>query len=309
MVSFLTQKLITLLLAFIAIVSLTFFLLHTLPGDPFTSDQALTEEVFKALHAYYGLDQPLSTQYIEFWLNLFKGDLGPSLHYTGKTVNQVLVGALIPSMLIGLESTFFTLVSAFTLGGLPYFYKKRWQQAFFAIVPIAIISLPNFVLGPILQFLFSIKWGIFPIAGWGSFSQTLLPVFTLSAFPIAYLSRLLHINISETIQKKYILRVRASGFSSSKIFFSHVLKNAVLPIIPYLGPMIVTIFTGSFAVEKVFGIPGIGLLLVQSIGNRDYPVVLGITLTYSFFLLVTLFICDLLYCFLNPYMHWSSQRD
>ncbi len=297
---YLLKKALILFSSFFVVVTLTFFLMHAIPGDPFAQDKAIPEEILKALHAHYGLDQPLWIQYIQYLQGLCQGDLGPSFKYQGRLVQDIIRDGFPISCYLGFQSLFIALIGGIACGSLAAFKHGRWQDHLMMVVAVLGISIPSFILATYLQYLFAMKLGWLPVARWGSFAQTILPSLSLAAMPLAFIARLIRANMVEVLGQDYIYTAKAKGLNSLQIFWKHALKNAMLPIISFLGPLTAAVLTGSFAIEKIFGIPGLGSWFVLSITNRDYTVIMGTTIFYSALLLFCVFIVDLLYCWIDP---------
>lgn len=300
MVSYLIKKLFLLIFSLFIVSTLTFFLMHAIPGDPFTQDKAIPEEILKAMYKHYGLDQPLYYQYIAYLKGLICFDLGPSFKYQGRSVNDIISEGFPVSLCLGLEALSLSLFLGITLGAIASLKHQRWQDHTTMGVSVIGISIPSFILATFLQYLLAMKLDLFPVARWGSISQTILPTLSLAALPTAFIARLTRTNMIEILQQDYIQTARAKGIGSFAIMFRHVLRNALLPVVTYVGPLTAAVLTGSFAVEKIFGIPGLGQWFVMSITNRDYTVIMGTTIFYSALLMVCVFIVDILYCFIDP---------
>lgn len=300
MARYLAKKGIIIICSLFIVISLTFYLLHAIPGDPFTQDQAIPEEILEALHTHYGLDQPLIVQYAKYLKGILYFDLGPSIKYPGRTVNQIIAESFPVSFMIGLESLCLAVTGGIILGAIASLYHLRWQDHFTLLIVVLGISTPSFLLGTFLQYLFAIQLDLLPLARSGTFSHTILPALTLAAFPTAFIARLTRATMLEILQQDYILVARAKGLSILQIFYRHISRNALLPVITYLSPLIATVFTGSFVVEKIFGIPGLGQWMILSISNRDYAVVMGTTIFYSAILMTCVFVVDILCCLMDP---------
>ena len=297
----LIKKALNLILSFLMIVTVTFFLMHSIPGDPFMDEQALPEEIMKALRKQSGLDQPLIAQYFTYLKGIFLHfDLGYSFKYQGRTVNQIIAEGFPISLLLGVESLLFSIFGGLSLGAIASLYHQRWQDSCIIIFVTLGVSIPGFLLATFFQYLLAIKLDLFPIALWGTFSHTCLPVLALSAFPLAYITKLSRASTIEILRQDYLLTAYSKGLNPFQILMKHTVRNTLIPIIAYLGPLIASIFTGSFVIEKIFGIPGLGQWLVSGISNRDYTVIMGITIFYSALLLLAIFLVDCLFCLIDP---------
>ncbi|HSX04463.1 MAG TPA: ABC transporter permease [Rhabdochlamydiaceae bacterium] len=300
MTKYLIKKAIILLLSLFIVASMTFFLMHAIPGDPFTQEQAIPEEILKALYKHYGLDQSWYVQYFRFLKGLITFDLGPSFKYQGRTVSEIISDGFPVSLSLGIEAIAIAVISGVTIGSIAALKHLKWQDQLTMAVAVLGISVPSFILATFLQYLFSMKLDLLPVARWGTFAHSILPALALSALPSAFIARMTRASMVEILHQDYVLTARSKGLNSFQIIFFHVLRNSLLPIVSYLGPLTSAILTGSFAVEKIFGIPGLGQWFVLSITNRDYTVIMGTTIFYSAFLMLCIFLVDLLYCFIDP---------
>ncbi|MBY0529854.1 MAG: ABC transporter permease [Rhabdochlamydiaceae bacterium] len=300
MTHYLCKKAAVLIASLFVITTLTFFLMHAIPGDPFVQDKAIPEEILKAMHKHYGLDQPLVVQFGKYLKGVFTGELGPSFKYQGRTVNEIISEGFPVSCCLGLEALVFALFGGIFLGSIAALKHLRWQDQAAMVIAVIGISVPSFILATYLQYVFAMKLDLFPVARWGTFSQSVLPALSLSALPMAFIARLTRANMVEVLQQDYIQTAKSKGLNSLQILFKHVMRNALLPVVTYLGPLTAGVLTGSFAIEKIFGIPGLGQWFVMSITNRDYTVIMGTTIFYSAILLLSIFIVDILYCFIDP---------
>ncbi len=300
MKSYIFKKLFVLLLSFFSILTITFFLMKAIPGNPFSDEQNLPKEILSSLNKHYGFDKPIYKQYLNYLKGCIKGDLGPSYIYSERKVQDIIFEGFHISAILGIQALIIAIIYGILLGSLAALYKGKWIDTGVIILAIIGISIPGFVLATFLQYTLSIKLSIFPIALWGGFSHTILPSIALAATPAAFIARLTRTNMIETLQQDYIKTAFSKGLSSFRVIYKHAIRNSILPIISYIGPVAAQILTGSFVIEKIFGIPGIGLWLIQSISNRDYTLIMGITLFYSGILLLLIFICDVLYSLIDP---------
>lgn len=306
MFGYLIKKGCILFISLFVIATTTFFLMHAIPGNPFEQEQAAPEEVIKALNQHYGLDQPLMVQYAKYLKGILHFDLGPSLKYPGRTVNEIIVEGFPVSLALGLESLCLSVFGGIALGALAALHHLRWQDHLTLLIAVLGLSVPSFLLGTLFQYLFAMKFDFFPVARWESFNSTILPACTLAAFPLAVIARLTRANMIEVLQQDYILTARSKGLNSFQIIVRHALRNALIPVIAYLGPLIAAVFTGSFVIEKIFGIPGLGQWVVLSISNRDYTLIMGMTLFYSAILMLCVFLVDVIYGMLDPRVRLNS---
>ena len=305
---YLIKKAAILLVSLFLVTTLTFFMMHAIPGDPFVQDKALPEEVLKALHQHYGLDQPLFVQFGKYLNGILHFELGPSFKYEGRTVNQIISDGFPVSFYLGMEALIIAICGGITLGSIAALKHMRWQDHVAMVIAVLGISVPSFILGSFLQYLLAMKLDLLPVARWGSFSQTIMPALSLSALPMAFIARLTRANMIEVLEQDYIQTAKSKGLNSFQILVRHAFRNALLPVVTYLGPLSAAVLTGSFAIEKIFGIPGLGQWFVSSITNRDYTVIMGTTIFYSAILMLCIFIVDLLYCFIDPRIQFKKSN-
>lgn len=306
---FLIQKVLLLALSLYIVATLTFFLMQAAPGDPFLQEQAIPEEIMKSMYKHYGLDQPWYIQYGRYLKGLITWELGPSFKYEGRTVNDIIGEGFPVSLILGLEAIFISLSTGIILGAFAAVRRGKWQDHLCMIVAVLGISVPNFIMATFLQHLFAMKLDLLPIARWGTFAQSILPAISLAALPTAFIARLTRSNMVEVLEQDYVQTARSKGLSEIKVVLRHVLKNSLLPVLTYLGPLSSAILTGSFIVEKIFGIPGLGGWFVTSITNRDYTVIMGVTVFYSALLMISVFLVDIVYTFVDPRIQLDRRQE
>ncbi len=302
------KKIFILFLSLWCVITGTFFLMHAVPGDPFIGDRVIPEEVLRSLYAYYGLDQPLWVQYIKYLKGILTFDFGVSIAYHGRPVRQFILEGLPISMLLGIQALVLAVPSGILLGTWAALKRTQWQDNVAMLISTLFISVPNFVLSSLLQYLFAVKFHWVPVARWGGFEHTILPTLALAAMPTAFIARLTRSNMVEVLQQDYIRTAVSKGLPLFRIAIVHGLPNAILPVLSYLGPVITSILTGSFMVEKIFAIPGLGQWMIFSINGRDYPMIMGLAIFFCICLCVMVFLVDLLYSVLDPRIHFSRRR-
>ena len=307
MAKYLLKKILILCASLFTVATLTFFLMHAVPGDPFSDEQPIPQEIIDAMMVHYGLDQPILVQYGHFLKGLVTFDLGPSYKYQGRSVNSIIAQNFPVSFYLGLEALCIALTCGITLGAIAALKHSKWQDHLAMIFSVIGISVPSFILATLLQYLFSMKLGILPVARWGTFSHTILPALSLAAMPTAFIARLTRASMIEVLEQDYIQTAKAKGVSTLQLIYAHALKNSLLPVMSYIGYLSATILTGSFVVERIFAVPGLGQWFVQSVMNRDYTVIMAVTLFYSAILMVSTFAVDVLYCFLDPRISWRKN--
>jgi len=300
MLKYFFKKLVICFLSLFIVMSATFFLMKVIPGDPFSSEQNMPIEVLKSLNAHYDLDKPILYQYVKYLKGFFTFNLGPSLIYEDRNVFEIIKDGLPVTMMLGFEALIIALTSGLILGTIAAIKKDKWQGSFVTIFAIIGISIPNFLFASLLQYFFAMKLHLFPIARFESFLHSILPAVALASLPSAYIARLMQSSMIDVLSKDYIKTAKAKGLSSLKVIFKHAFKNAILPVVSYLGPLTAHVLTGSFVIEKIFSIPGIGMWLVSSISARDYPVIIGLSVFYSFILIMIMFFLDIIYKLIDP---------
>lgn len=304
MLRFTLKKIIGMIPTLLAIVFLCFFVMRMAPGSPFDSEKPIDPQVKARLMEKYHLDKPFYIQAFYYILNVLKGDLGPSLKKKDLTVNQYIKLGFPKSLTLGVISLIISLSIGIPIGILAAIYKNTYID--YIIVSIALfgISIPLFVIGPILQYFFAIKWGLLYTSGWiterGGFSNLVLPIITLTMPNVAIFSRIIRGSMLEIIQSDFVRTARAKGLSFRKIVIKHMLRGAMLPVVSYIGPAFAAIISGSVVIEKIFRIAGMGMFITESALNRDYPVLMGGLLVYSIILLISILISDIIYKMLDP---------
>jgi ABC-type dipeptide/oligopeptide/nickel transport system permease component len=282
------------------IITLTFILMHSVPGGPFTQEKKVPPAVLENLNKHYHLDEPVVMQYLRYLGDLLRGDLGPSMVSDSRDVNQMLADTLPVSVQLGLQALIVALAGGIVLGIFAALYHNKIPDYLASLVAILGAAIPSFVLAPLLIQIFAMDLKWLPVATWKTWKHTILPTFSLSLLPLAQITRLMRSNMLEVLSQDYIKTARAKGQTKLRVVLNHTIRNAILPVITILGPIAANLLTGSFIVEKIFSVPGAGKLLVQSISNRDYPLILGTTVIYAVALVVILFITDILYTLIDP---------
>lgn len=309
MFGYVLKKIFIFIVSLFFIISLTFFLMKAIPGDPFTQDQELPKEILENLHKHYGLDKPLHVQYFQYLKNCIKLDFGPSYIYQGRTVNQIIKENFATSLILGAEALFIAVPLGIFLGSLAALKKNKKQDAIAMIIAILGISIPNFLLATLLQYVFSIKLKLLPIARWEGFAYSILPAISLAATPMAFIARLVRSNMIEVLEQDYIKTAYAKGLTNFQVVLKHGLRNAILPVISYLGPIITYLITGSFVIEKIFAIPGLGQWLIHSINNRDYTVIMGLTIFFSILFMSIILLADIASAIIDPRIKIIYQKN
>jgi ABC-type dipeptide/oligopeptide/nickel transport systems, permease components len=300
MFRFIARRILQFIPVLFVIATVTFFMLRLAPGGPFDEDKKIPEEIVRKIEAHYGLDKPLWQQYLIQMKNLLKGDLGPSFKYPKHTVNELIAEAFPVSLQLGGLALLVAMALGITSGLIASLRPNTTSD----YVPMAIamlgICVPTFVTGPLLSNYFGLKLGWFNPGGWFFPEDRVLPALTLGFYYAAYISRLTRGGMLEILNQDYIRTARAKGASTSRVVLRHALKGGLLPVVSFLGPAVAGLLTGSFVVESIFNIPGLGRFFVISAFNRDYTMVLGTVLFYATLILVLNLIVDIVLVWLNP---------
>ena len=308
MLKFILRRVLSMILVVLIVASATFFMMRLLPSGPFAREKKLPPEIVKNLEARYHLDDPLWKQYVDYIKNLLRGDLGPSFKYKNRTVNNIINDGFPVSAALGAVAVFLSVVIGIPLGIWGALRQNGWQDNLVMLIALLGVSVPNFIMAVLLMFVFALGLHVVPAAGWGSFKQIILPALTLAGYPIAFLARLVRSSMLEVLRQEYITTARAKGLSERLVIFRHALRNILIPVVTVLGPLIAAVFTGSFVVEKIFAIPGLGRYYVTSINDRDYTTILGVTIFYSALLVFMNFLVDLTYAWLDPRIRYVERK-
>lgn len=308
MTRYLIKKSLALCLSLFLIATLTFFLMKVIPGDPFSEEQALRKDMHEALRNQYGLNRHWTTQYGDYLGDLMHGNLGASFKYPGRSVNSIIKEGFSISAWLGLQAFLMALIFGVCLGTLAALKPCSWEERLILLSTTCGIAIPSFILAALLQYSLAIYFPLFPLARWGSFPQTILPSLALSAAPMAFITRLTRSGVLEVLQSDYIKLAKAKGLPITLWIWKHALRNALLPVLSYLGPLLANVLVGSFVIEKIFSIPGLGQWFVNSVANRDYPLIMGLTLFYSMILLGAVFLVDLCYGIWDPRIRFTGKE-
>ncbi|WP_066068995.1 ABC transporter permease [Neobacillus soli] len=300
MSTYLLKRFIAMIITLWLIVTGTFFLMHSVPGSPFNEERTTNAAIQKNLESYYHLDEPLLVQYGNYLKALVKMDFGPSIKKSSQTVNDLLGRGFPVSFELGFYTLILAILSGITLGVIAALRHNGIIDYLAMSIAVLGISIPNFVMATFLIEQLAVNFPIFPVATWSSPSHMVLPILALATGPMAIIARLTRTSMLEVLTQDYIRTAKAKGLSPVKIVFKHALRNALLPVVTVLGSLAASILTGTFVIEKIFAIPGMGKYFVDSINTRDYPVIMGTTVFYSGILILMLFLVDLAYGVLDP---------
>ena len=291
---FILRRVLSALLTLFVIATITFFLMNMIPGGPFNTERASAKTVEMMEHKY-GLDKPLFRQYLMYLGRLFRLDLGDSYKRIGFSVNQILGEKFPVSAAVGVVAILNAVLIGVPVGIIAAYRHNRFLDRFVMFIANLGIAVPNFVMATALLFIFGEKLGWLPTLGLKTWKHYIMPALALSFNPMCYISRLMRSSMLDVLRQDYIKTARAKGLREKVVLFKHALRNAILPVVTYLGPLTAGILTGGFVIEKIFNIPGMGKFFVESINNRDYPLIMGVTLFYSALLVLMNMVVDLMY--------------
>lgn len=304
---YLLQRLLTSCLVLFTIITITFLLMHAIPGGPFTGEKNIPTAILSNLEQHYGLHESLGQQYLNYLTGIVHFDLGPSFKYEGRTVNEIIAEGFPVSFTLGGVSLLIALLIGIPAGAIAALRQNQWPDYAAMLFTTLGMSIPGFVLATILVYLFAVKIPLFPVALWNGPAFVILPSLALAAYPTAFIARLTRSSLLEVLTQDYIQTARAKGLPAWVILYRHALKNALIPVVTYLGPLAASILTGSFIIETIFAIPGLGRHFITSIYNRDYTVILGVTIFYSILVIFFNLVVDLIYPLLDPRIKLNRQ--
>ena len=309
MAKFILKRLGMMLIAMFMIILLTFVIMHSVPGSPFTNTKGVPDEVIAAMEAKYGLDQPYYVQFFSYLGGILQGDLGPSYRYTGQTVNDFIASGAPVSARLGLVTVVFVLAAAIPMGILAALKNGKWQDMLLMAVATIGVTIPSFVIASLLIYTFSYQLNWLPTFGLDSWQGYILPVVALGGYSVSYIARLMRSSLLEVMGQDYIRTARAKGLTEFAVVARHALRNALIPVVTVLGPTIAGLLTGSFVIERIFAISGLGFYFVNSVSQRDYTTIMGMTIFYAAFLMAMVLLVDLFYCLIDPriqFVNWEG---
>jgi ABC-type dipeptide/oligopeptide/nickel transport system permease component len=307
MKKYLLKRILMAIVTIWAVITITFILMHSVPGNPFRQENKMPKVVYENLLKKYGLDKPLSEQYFIYLGKIVRGDFGDSMKSRVETVNDMIDRGFPVSAFIGLEALLIAIIFGPALGAIAALYQNKWPDYFSMIIAIIGISVPSFIMGTVfIQFLArNISW--LPIGGWGGFRHSILPSLALALMPLAQLARFMRSSMLEVMGQDYINTAKSKGISKATVVLKHAVRNAILPVVSILGTVATNLLAGSFVIEKIFGIPGLGMFFIISIGNRDYPLIMGTTIFYAIVLITMLLIVDFAYMLIDPRIKLAKE--
>lgn len=302
---YIVKRLLLAVLTVWVVITATFFIMRAVPGGPFMSEKAISEAAQAQLEAKYGLDKPVFEQYTTYLKDIVtEFDFGPSLKQRGRNVIDVIADGMKTSAKLGVIAAFSALIVGIILGSVAALRRNKFVDKVIMVITTAFVSMPSFIMGSLLLVIFSIKLGILPANG-STAQGLIMPIVTLALYPTAYITRLTRSSMLDVLGQDYIRTAKAKGVSGTKIIFGHALKNSLIPVITYFGPMLAYIVTGSLVVEQIFAVPGIGRAFVNSITNRDYPLIMGTTIVLATLVVIMTLISDILYKVVDPRINFE----
>ncbi len=300
MAKYIIKRLLMAILTIFVVATLTFFLMNAVPGGPYEAEKSISPQAKAALEAKFGLDKPLFTQYITYLKNILHGDFGPSLKQRGREVIDIILTKFPVSAKVGIISVMMSLLVGVPVGCVAALHRGKMSDSAIIVISTIGIAVPSFVVCSLSMYIFGVKLRLLPTVGLISWKNYIMPVFALSFYPTAYIVRLMRSSMLDVLGQDYMRTAKAKGVSQTLSLFKHALRNAVLPIVTYLGPMMAYTLTGSFIIEKVFTIPGLGGEFVSSITNRDYMMIMGTTIFLASLMVMINFIVDIVYKIIDP---------
>jgi oligopeptide transport system permease protein len=308
MIGYVARRLVYMLVALFVIISVTFFISKLLPGTPFADDK-LTPQIRQQLFEKYGLDEPVFIQYLKYMANVAQGDLGNSFYFESRPVTQMILQRLPVSMFVGVQAVIFGLLVGLVLGIIAALRHNTFCDTLAVVIAVLGVSVPTFVLGPLLQYWLGLKLGLFPIAFFESYKYSILPSLTLSVFVVSTVARFIRTEMLEVMGQDYVTLAKSKGLSGLAVILRHVLRNALIPLVTVMAPLTIYLITGSLVVEQIFAVPGIGEQFVQSVVVNDYSMILGTTIFFSVLFILALLIQDILYGIIDPRIRIAGARE
>ncbi|MDF0727915.1 ABC transporter permease [Cytobacillus sp. S13-E01] len=308
MTKYLFQRIIYMIITLLLIASFTFFLMKLMPGTPFTAQEKMSEQQLLIVKEKYGLNDPVPVQYAKYMFNLIQGDMGVSFQFDGRGVTELILDRIGPSAYLGLQAMVVGTIVGVLFGIVAALKQNTIYDYGSTVLAVVGKSIPSFVFAGLLQYFVGVKLGWFPVAFWEGFEYTVLPTIALAMFPLAITARFMRTEMIEVLNSDYILLARAKGVTPFTIAFKHALRNALIPIITVLGPLTVSLMTGSLVVERIFSIPGLGEQFVRSIQTNDYPVIMGTTLFFAALFIFIILIVDILYGIIDPRIRLAGGK-
>lgn len=309
MAKYILRRVLYMIFTLFIVVSVTFFLMKLIPGSPFNSWEKLSETQRNILNAKYGLSDPVPVQYVHYLLNMVKGDLGVSFQFNNTPVTELLAQRIGPSAVLGVQSMVVGALLGILLGVIAALKQNTWIDYCATFIAVIGKSIPSFIFAGLLQYYVAVKLGWFPVMFWKGPEFTVLPTIALAMFPISIAARFMRTEMVEVLGSDYIILAKAKGASYWQISFKHALRNALIPVVTVLGPLAVSLMTGSLVIENIFGIPGLGEQFVKSIMVNDYPVIMGTNILFAVLFIFIILVVDILYGVIDPRIRISGGKN
>ncbi|WP_085506971.1 oligopeptide ABC transporter permease [Thalassobacillus devorans] len=309
MAKYIFQRLVYMFITLFIIATASFFLMKQLPGSPFKAEEKLSAAQLEILYEKYNLNDPLPIQYLNYLGNLFQGDLGVSFQMNNQPVTEILMSRIPVSAHLGIQAMIIGTIIGMLLGVVAALYSNSVIDYASNIISVIGISIPSFIFAGLLQYYLGVELGILPVAFWGSFAHTIMPTIALAIFPLAISARFVRTELIEVLGSDYIVTARAKGVSNATLMFKHGLRNALIPLVTVMGPMAVSLMTGTLVIEQIFAVPGIGEQFVTSIMTDDFPIIMGTTLFFAFFFILIILVIDILYGIIDPRIRIAGGKD
>ncbi|MBQ7577428.1 MAG: ABC transporter permease [Synergistaceae bacterium] len=300
MAKYIFKRVLVSIITLFVVITITFFMMQAIPGGPFTDEKAIPDFVLENMMNQYGLNDPVYIQYGRYLLNVLRLDLGPSYRYEGMTVNEIIAESFPVSFIVGGLALIISLLIGIPAGVISALKRGKWQDRLSIIFATLGVTIPSFIIAALLVYIFAWRLGWVTVGFWEGLSTAILPALTLALYPAAFISRLVRSSMLEVLNQDYIRTAYSKGLKNFAVIYIHALKNAIIPVISYLGPLTAGILTGSFVIEQVYGVPGLGTFFVMSINNRDYTTIMGVTIFYSALLVVFNLIADCCMALVDP---------
>ncbi|QJD83788.1 ABC transporter permease [Cohnella herbarum] len=300
MIRYILKKFVFMILSLFFLITATFVLMNAVPGSPLQSEKATSEQIQKNLEAYYGLDKPVIVQYGIYLKNLTQFDLGISMKKKFQAVDKIISESFKYSLKLGIASVITSVVAGCVLGIIAAMYHRKMLDNLAMVIAVIGLSIPSLVMAPVLQYALAVKIRAFEVAGLNGPMDYVLPTIALSSASIAFIARLIRSTMIEVLNADFIKTAKSKGLAGHLIIWRHALRNSMLPVVTFLGYLMANVVTGSVVIEKIFAIPGLGKFFVQSVSDRDYPLIMGITIFYAVILMVSRLLADIAYVLVDP---------
>jgi len=308
LIRYISKKFVFMLVSLFFLVTATFVLMNAVPGSPLQSEKATSEQIQKNLEAYYGLDKPIIEQYGIYLKNLVNFDLGISMKKKFQAVDKIIKESFAYSLKLGVVSIITSVVVGCFLGIIAAMHHRKFLDNLAMIIAIIGLAIPSLVMAPLLQYVLAVKIRVFEVAGLNGPMDYVLPTIALSATSIAFIARLIRSTMIEVLNADFIKTAKAKGLAGHLIVWRHALRNSMLPVVTFLGFLMANVITGSVVIERIFAIPGLGKFFVESVSNRDYPLIMGITIFYAVILMVSRLLADIAYVFVDPRIRLTGGK-